>query len=204
MATSAPACKKALAQLTSLFPSRKKGADGIMGDAAHKKRPSDHNVGNAWDWTRDDVMFDSWKLATGLISDPRTNYVIHRRRIWSRVRPYWRAYLGTSSHNAHGHVSIIADLRNNTSDWPAITALKPAPVVTPPPVTPPVITPAPTNRGTVVNCAHVNLRAKIMGRVLHVLSKGDVVTITGSTLGWYRVLAYGHAGVVRGKFIKKG
>jgi hypothetical protein len=199
MTSPAPACKKALAQLTSLFPSRKKGADGIMGDMAHKARKSDHNDGNAWDATRDDALFDSWKLATGLISDPRTNYVIHRRRIWSRVKPWWRAYVGASTHDGHVHCSIVPTRRADTSDWPAITALKPAPVVTPP-----VITPAPVNRGTVVNCAHVNLRARIMGKVLHVLSKGDVVTITGSTLGWYKVLAYGHAGVVRGTFIRKG
>jgi hypothetical protein len=204
MASPAPACKKALAQLTSLFPSRKRGADGIMGDAAHKKRPSDHNDGNAWDWTRDDALFDSWKLATGLISDPRVNYVIHRRRIWSRLRPYWRAYLGVSPHTAHGHVSILATRRADTSDWPAITALKPAPAVTPPPVTPPVVTPAPVNRGTVVNCSHVNLRARVMGKVLHVLSKGDVVTVTGSTMGWYKVSAYGHSGVVAAKYIHKG
>jgi hypothetical protein len=199
MATSAPACKKALMQLTALFPTRKRGADGIMGDAAHKARKSDHNDGNAWDWTRDDVFFDSWKLATGLISDPRVNYVIHRRRIWSRARPYWRAYLGASSHNAHGHCSILAARRNDTGDWAAVTALRPAGVVTPPPVTPP-----PTNRGTVVNCAHVNLRAKIMGKVLHVLSAGDVVTITGLRLGWYSVVYGGHTGVVRATFIKKG
>jgi hypothetical protein len=202
MATPAPACKKALTQLTAMFPSRKKGADGIMGNAAHKARKSDHNDGNAWDWTRDDALFDSWKLATGLISDPRTNYVIHRRRIWSRLRPYWRAYLGVSPHTAHGHVSIIPARRADTSDWAAVSALKPA--TAPPAPTPPVITAPGTSRGTVVNCSHVNLRAKVMGKVLHVLSKGDVVTITGSVLGWYKVLAYGHAGVVRGTFIRKG
>jgi hypothetical protein len=203
MATSAPACKKALMQLTAMFPTRKRGADGIMGDAAHKARKSDHNDGNAWDWTRDDTFFDSWKLATGLITDPRVNYVIHRRRIWSRVKPYWRAYLGLSPHTAHGHCSILAAKRNDAGDWPAIAALKPVVVVPPVPPTAPL--PAPnTAHGKVVNCAHVNLRAKIMGKVLHVLSAGDVVTITGLRLGWYSVVYGGHTGVVRAKFIKKG
>jgi hypothetical protein len=199
MASSAPACQKALMQLTAMFPTRKKGADGIMGDAAHKARKSDHNDGNAWDWTRDDTFFDSWKLATGLISDPRVNYVIHRRRIWSRVKPYWRAYLGLSPHTAHGHCSILAAKRGDKSEWAAIAALKPAPA-TPPPV---AVTPPPVNRLT-VKAAHLNIRTRIMGRVIHVLSKGDVLTRIGSAAGWYKVKGAGHTGWVSAVYVKKG
>jgi uncharacterized protein YgiM (DUF1202 family) len=200
MATPAPAAKKARAQLTGMFPARNQASDGIMPSAAHTKAnpKSDHELGNAVDLTRDDRYFDSWKLATGLISDPRTNYVIHRRKIWSRVKPYWRAYLGTNSHNGHVHTSILAAKRGDVSDWAAIAALS-APVVVVPPAP---ATPSPSRR--VVTATHLNLRAKAMGKVLHVLSKGDVLTLISAGAVWTKVTYGGHTGVVATRYIRKG
>src|SRR5262245_37713497 len=86
--TPAPACKKALADATARWPKRNKAADGIMGDAAHKKRKSDHNLGNAFDLTHDPANgVDCNVLAKQLINDRRVTYVIWNRQIYDRRRP---------------------------------------------------------------------------------------------------------------------
>lgn len=140
MATPAPACTKALRDATARWPHRSRASDGIMGDARHQKRKSDHNLGNAVDITHDPASGCDGDVISALaLQDPRVTYVIWNRRIYSkaRAREGWRPYRGTNAHTHHCHISIRANARGDLRDWPwapsAGTSL-PAP--------PPVHTPA--------------------------------------------------------------
>jgi len=102
------------------WPSRSKASDGIMGDAAHQARASDHNQGNAFDVTHDATNGpDLDALADVLIQDARTRYVIWNRRIRNRAfnAGAWRPYSGASPHTEHLHISVFAELRDDTSPW---------------------------------------------------------------------------------------
>src|SRR5262245_48339140 len=119
--TPAPACKKALADATARFPKRNKASDGIMGDAAHKSRQSDHNEGNAFDLTHDPANgVDCNVLSRQVINDPRVTYVIWNREIYDRRRPGegWKKYNGSNPHTKHMHVSIKPESRDDLSPWP--------------------------------------------------------------------------------------
>jgi hypothetical protein len=88
-----------------------------MGDAAHQKRKSDHNLGNAFDLTHDpDHGVDCELLSVMVLSDLRVTYVIWNRKI--NTGSGWRAYKGTNAHTHHMHVSIKATSRNDISPWP--------------------------------------------------------------------------------------
>ena len=120
MATPAPACRKALADATHRWPTRDKLSDGIMGDARHMARKSDHNQGNAVDVTHDPLAgCDGALIAAIAIQDPRVTYVICNRHIYNRARAAegWRAYHGTDPHTHHCHVSIHASSRDDESAW---------------------------------------------------------------------------------------
>lgn len=112
-----PAARRALADADRRWPNRKRASDGIMGDAAHQARPSDHNVGNAVDVTHDPAGPTGDELAELAIGDPRVSYVIWSRRIWSAGRG-WRPYTGPDPHTSHVHVSIRATAREDASPWP--------------------------------------------------------------------------------------
>jgi hypothetical protein len=121
MAQASVACKRALADATALCPERDRSYDGIMGDAAHQKRKSDHNSGNAFDLTHDpehgvDCHFFS-KLA---LLDYRVTYVIWNKRIYNKnaAEKGWQPYKGTNGHTHHMHVSIRDALRCIASPWP--------------------------------------------------------------------------------------
>lgn len=115
-----PACVRALRDATSLCPNRDRSFDGIMGDAKHQRRKSDHNEGNAFDLTHDPVNgvdCHFWvKLA---LLDYRTKYVIWNRKIYNveLAGQGWRDYKG-APHDHHMHVSIKAALRDFDSPWP--------------------------------------------------------------------------------------
>lgn len=136
--TPAPACKAALAEATRLWPKRNKASDGIMGDAAHHARNSDHNLGNAWDLTHDpangcDAHAEAEKLKAKSPRDPRIKYIISNRRIWNpSISHAWRPYGGSNPHTKHIHVSIHGNTttRNNTRPWfggAPVPAPKPTP-----------------------------------------------------------------------------
>jgi Putative peptidoglycan binding domain len=120
-ATPAPCCKLALRQATERWPNRDTTYDGIMGDAAHQKRKSDHNDGNAFDLTHDPVHgVDCAVLSREVIKDQRVTYVIFNREIYNRARASegWRKYDGPNPHDHHMHVSIQASSRNDLAAWP--------------------------------------------------------------------------------------
>jgi peptidoglycan hydrolase-like protein with peptidoglycan-binding domain len=125
MSREAPACRKALNDATRRWPSRDRRSDGIMGDARHQQRKSDHNLGNAVDVTHDpSVGCDGALIAALAQRDPRVTYVIFNRRIWSRARAAegWRAYSGTNPHTHHCHISIRATSRDDLRDWAWVSA----------------------------------------------------------------------------------
>ena len=120
MATAAQACRQALRDATARWGSRSRASDGIMGDARHQKRKSDHNLGNAFDLTHDPANgVDCEQLSRLVIDDPRVTYVIWNKQIYNRARASegWRAYNGPNPHTHHMHVSINATSRNDTSPW---------------------------------------------------------------------------------------
>jgi len=121
MSTPAPCCLQALRDATARWPARNRASDGIMGDAAHQTRKSDHNDGNAFDLTHDPAHgVDCTVLSRQVINDTRVTYVIWNSQIYNRDREAegWRIYTGPNPHKHHMHVSIRATLRNVLSAWP--------------------------------------------------------------------------------------
>ncbi|ELY2853989.1 hypothetical protein SMC92_000996 [Cronobacter dublinensis] len=122
MGSPAPSVRKALQDATTRWPNRSKLSDGIMGDASHQKRKSDHNEGNAFDITHDPVNGpDCNEWAQIVIDDPRVKYVIWNRRIYIVSEGMWKEYSGSSPHDKHMHVSIYEKSRNDLSPWPWLT-----------------------------------------------------------------------------------
>lgn len=120
MSGPAPAALRALADATAAWPNRRKASDGIMGDASHRARKSDHNLGNAFDITHDpENGCDADAIAIQALADERTTYVIRAGKIASRDRlaEGWRPYTGANPHNTHVHVSIAATKRDDARPW---------------------------------------------------------------------------------------
>jgi hypothetical protein len=116
----APGLLALVAQIDRAWPARKRDADGIMGDAAHQARRSDHNEGNALDVTRDtDNGPELHALAEALFVDPRTHYVILDRQIRTRgiQGDAWHAYTGPDPHTGHLHLSIWPERRDDVRLW---------------------------------------------------------------------------------------
>jgi hypothetical protein len=126
MATPAHCCTQALRDATIRWPNRKRASDGIMGDAAHQQRKSDHNQGNAFDLTHDpDHGVDCNELSRLVITThgTRVTYVIWNKVIWNNelydsAHAGYRAYHGPNPHTKHMHVSIAASARDDLSPWP--------------------------------------------------------------------------------------
>jgi len=120
MPSPAPACRRGLNDATARWPSRKKDSDGILGDARHQARKSDHNQGNAFDVTHDPASgCDGNVIAAAAIRDARVTYVIWNRQIWNRSRgdTAWRPYSGSNPHTKHCHISIKETARSDTRPW---------------------------------------------------------------------------------------
>jgi len=104
-------------QIASAHPDRQRHSDGWIGDAAHRRRKSDHNPNKdgvvlAEDITHDPANgFDASRLAESLrrSRDPRIDYVIHNKRIFSEDKGWrWRPYDG-HPHSGHIHISFAKD-----------------------------------------------------------------------------------------------
>lgn len=121
MGNPAAACLAALREATQLWPNRSRASDGIMGDAKHQARKSDHNDGNAFDLAHDPANgCDAHGLVEALKQrrDGRVKYIISNSRIWNpSVSPDWRPYTGSNPHNKHAHVSLHPGARDDVAPW---------------------------------------------------------------------------------------
>lgn len=141
-------------EVNTRFPNRSKASDGMLGDAAHATRESDHNP-----WVKDgttgvvtaaDITDDSApgvpEIADLIVQtlvarrDRRVKYIIHEGRIWRSYDkpgiPKWTPapYTGSNLHFKHVHVSVWDDknLYDDTSPW-GILVTGPPPVPKPAP-----------------------------------------------------------------------
>lgn len=130
----APAVVQVFAELKAEIPGRSIASDGIIGNAEHSSRDSEHNPNergsvNAGDITVKGIA-DPYALVMKLIKDPRTWYVIYNRTIWSRTNNFRPKYYGgANAHTHHIHFSIRSGVKyeNDKSSWGIETTL-PRPV----------------------------------------------------------------------------
>jgi hypothetical protein len=131
--------------LDRAHPGRKK-PDGIIGDAAHASRKSDHNpnsagVVQAIDISEGGGLADR-ALADRLLAshDKRIKYIISEGRIGSSYKSggamewTWRPYTGSNAHMSHVHLSVVDDpaLYDDESPWNVTGDLIPTPLPPPP------------------------------------------------------------------------
>lgn len=117
MATPAPTLKLLWDEVHARWPDGTR-FDGIMGDASHQARKSDHNDGNALDIgiiPESSPLGD--QIAELLLADSRSKYVIWNRRIDTLDGRGWRPYTGPSPHTEHVHLSIHAEARDDMRPW---------------------------------------------------------------------------------------
>ncbi len=120
----APAVLALRDAIDAQWPKRGRWSDGVMGDAAHQARKSDHNEGNAIDITFDPVNGpDMAPLADAIFEDERVAYQIWQNRIRSKTiapgewRPYCDGKTSCNPHTRHMHISIEASKRADTRPW---------------------------------------------------------------------------------------
>lgn len=103
---------------------------GTIGDAQHRSEVSDHNPNAAGRVNAADLMLgrffteaDALELIPFLITDPRTKYLIHDRRIWrdpvghTAAEAGWHDYTGTDPHTDHIHLSVWDSAHTSTGPW---------------------------------------------------------------------------------------
>ena len=127
---------KLLDQVDDAWPGRSRASDGMLGNAAHAARVSDHNPehpaprGNpdyqvdALDITHDPQHGpDCQALADAIIAsrDRRVKHLIHNRRICAGAlgpSPWvWRTYTGPNPHTGHLHISVLDGTHDQAHDW---------------------------------------------------------------------------------------
>lgn len=131
--TIAPAVRSVLTQATIYIPGRDKQSDGLLGDASHAARKSDHNPD--WStpegWVRacdlthnpekglDAHLWVRWYLLSGLPGVERIQYVISKDEIWNRDRKNegFREYTGANEHMHHCHISIRKGFEKDVRSW---------------------------------------------------------------------------------------
>ncbi len=142
-----------LAQFNERYPHRDTASDGIVGDADHQSRESDHNpwygpgIVTAMDITHDPengVDIDRITDELAASRDPRIKYLIANNLILdSRAgkSPWqWTPYSGSNPHVKHFHISVVADPScDDPRPWniPTLTAPPPGQNPPPPPQQPP-------------------------------------------------------------------
>jgi len=124
---------KLRSQVDARWPGRKRSSDGIIGDASHQSRDSDHNP-----WVKDGVVgvvtaidithdpqggCDAERVVSALIAsrDPRIKYIIWNKRIISSsvASWVWRSYSGRNPHTQHFHLSVAStkSLYDHEGEW---------------------------------------------------------------------------------------
>ncbi len=107
-------------QIDDSYPDRDRASDGVIGDARHSSRTSDHNpdakgIVRAIDIDRDlagkkkpDLMPDlADQIRHAAKSDKRIAYIIFNGQIASsRMGWRWRKYSGINPHDHHCHISF--------------------------------------------------------------------------------------------------
>jgi hypothetical protein len=107
-------------QIDDSYPDRDRASDGVIGDARHSSRTSDHNpdakgIVRAIDIDRDlsgkkkpDLMPDlADQIRHAAKSDKRIAYIIFAGKIASpRLGWRWRKYSGINPHTKHCHISF--------------------------------------------------------------------------------------------------
>ncbi len=118
-----------LDQVNAAYPNRSKADDGIIGDAAHASRASDHNPNDAGVVCAIDLTdehggagkFEAASLIPALMADERVHYCIHDDIFYHRGRGA-EPYHGSSPHTGHIHVSLVQDAslydRTEPFPWP--------------------------------------------------------------------------------------
>jgi hypothetical protein len=132
----APSLVQLRSEVNARWPGRDKASDGWIGDTSHAARKSDHNP----DWAAGGIVraidvdkdgIDPLLLVAAACADPRTNYVIFNRRIYTRSYGFKpTTYTGANPHDKHVHVSIRhgATYEQDTSGWLGATATVSRPV----------------------------------------------------------------------------
>lgn len=145
----APALLQLLSQVNAKWPNRSKESDGLIGDASHQSRKSDHDPNSfgivcALDITNDPLHgLVSEELAEALrkAKDPRLHYIISNRKIANVDIDggNWRLYSGINAHNHHCHISVrqYAEFWDDRSPWKLDEVAAPVPGIPfiPPPAT---------------------------------------------------------------------
>lgn len=134
MAYLARSLRNLLAEVDKRWPGRDHWSDGWLGDDSHATRFSDHNPDNKgcvhafdFDATLTHTMGSGPvgdQIAAIILEQCRSgrlrnvvNYVIYKRRIYSRAYGYRaRYYTGTNPHDSHVHVSILRT--SYAESWP--------------------------------------------------------------------------------------
>jgi len=96
-----------------------------MGDASHRRRKSDHNLGNAIDVTHwPEGGLDTWRLADELRRQMRAYPAGRLSLIIAQVHVSdastgwtWRPYRGRNPHKTHVHLSIRPSARLVVRPW---------------------------------------------------------------------------------------
>lgn len=126
-------------EVNTRFPNRSKASDGMLGDAAHATRDSDHNPwvqdGSVGVVTAVDITDGSAPgvpeiadlIVSTLVSrrDQRVKYIIHEGTIWRSYDkpgiPAWTPapYTGSNGHFQHVHVSVLPEKvhYDSTAPW---------------------------------------------------------------------------------------
>jgi len=176
-------------QIDARFPERSRAADGAIGDAAHQTRDSDHNpwygpgIVTARDFTHDPSHgLDIQTVADQLLGsrDPRIKYVIANRRIATSGTWQWGPYTGPNPHEAHFHLSVVADPRCDEAQAWSLPILGDAPDVPDVPVVPDLVPGAFVTWGTGVN---VRAAPRLDAPVVAVLPGPTQVTVSCQTRG---------------------
>lgn len=130
-----------LDQMNRHYPGRNKASDGIIGDASHSSRSSDHNPNThgvvcAIDITHDPKHADMHVIFDRLrqVRDNRMHYAIFDGHIVSSTTSPWqvRPYTpppGGSMHREHLHLSVMQDphLYDDPRSWPVFAVVHPVP-----------------------------------------------------------------------------